>query len=143
VLNDAFTFGCLCGMVWFNQAYGGGSYFLNAIILVTFITFVFSRASEKSSKPSAAERAYMERVAELPCVCCGAPCEELHHPRSLALGCGMGMKAPHTTVIPLCKKHHDELHRIGKRPWEARHKPQKGYVDEVRGLLESYISCPD
>jgi hypothetical protein len=36
----------------------------------------------------------MERVAELSCVCCGAPCHELHHPRSLALGCGMGKKAP-------------------------------------------------
>jgi hypothetical protein len=40
-------------------------------------------------------------------------------PPDLRLGCGMGRKAPHDTVIPLCKLHHDEFHRLGKRGWEA------------------------
>jgi hypothetical protein len=87
------------------------------------------------SRPTTAELDYMRRVAELPCVCCGAPCEELHHPRSLALGCGMGMRAPHTMVIPLCKKHHDEFHRIGKRPWEAKYGRQEELAATVRSLI--------
>lgn len=37
---DVTTFGFLCVTVWFNQNYCGGSYFLNAIILVMFIIFL-------------------------------------------------------------------------------------------------------
>ena len=66
----------------------------------------------------------MQAVAELPCVCCGARCDELHHPRSPFLGCGTGLKAPHWCVIPLCKKHHDDYHRLGNGPWEQRYGSQ-------------------
>ncbi len=71
------------------------------------------------SKPSAAELEYMGSVTKLPCVCCDRPCEELHHPRDLHLGCGIGRKAPHDTVIPLCKFHHDEFH-VGLPDYEPR-----------------------
>ena len=33
----------------------------------------------------------------------------------------MGKKAPHTTVIPLRKRHHDEFYTVGKLPWEAKY----------------------
>lgn len=78
----------------------------------------------------------MARVAELPCVCCDRPCEELHHPRDLRLGCGMGRKAPHDTVIPLCKFHHDEFHRLGKKPWEAKYGEQVDHVERGQGDTE-------
>ena len=87
------------------------------------------------SKPTAAERDYMARVAELPCVCCDRPCEELLHPRDLRLGCGMRRKAPHDTVVPLCKFHHDEFHRLGKKPWETKFGEQMDHLDRVRAML--------
>jgi hypothetical protein len=88
------------------------------------------------SKPSSAELKYMARVAELPCVCCDRNCEALHHPRELRLGCGMGWKAPQDTVIPLWKFHHDEFHRLGKKPWEAKYGEQVAHVESVRSILK-------
>jgi hypothetical protein len=37
---DLFTFGTLCAAVWFNQTYCGGSWFLNGVVLVCWLTFV-------------------------------------------------------------------------------------------------------
>jgi bifunctional non-homologous end joining protein LigD len=35
-------------------------------------------------------------------------------------GCGMGLKAPDDTVIPLYQQHHREYHTVDFRTWEAR-----------------------
>lgn len=57
---------------------------------------------------TAAEKKYMSKVAELGCAVCrrmgyeGTPAE-LHHPRR---GTGMGKRASHYDVIPLCPEHH-------------------------------------
>jgi hypothetical protein len=55
-----------------------------------------------------AERKHMSRVAELGCAVCarlgyGQTPAELHHPRR---GAGMGQRASHKEVIPLCPEHH-------------------------------------
>jgi hypothetical protein len=49
VLGDLSTFGMLCGSVWFNHAYVGGSYFLNGVILVMFIIFLMSKVGDRKS----------------------------------------------------------------------------------------------
>ena len=49
-------------------------------------------------KPKAVQR-YLNRVAELPCVICGAHGVQLHHFRE---GQGMGQRAQDWLVIPLC-----------------------------------------
>ena len=43
----------------------------------------------------------------------------------------MGRKAPHNTVIPLCKFHHDEFHRLGKKPWEVKYGGQGQCFDDL------------
>ena len=56
------------------------------------------------------ERAHMSKVASLGCIVCRRihgdhdPAQvELHHPRS---GVGMGQRASHLDVLPLCVLHH-------------------------------------
>lgn len=69
---------------------------------------------------TADEKRYMSRVAELGCIVClrmgyqGTPAE-LHHPRR---GTGMGQRASHYDVIPLCPEHHrgkTGLHGLGTK----------------------------
>jgi hypothetical protein len=69
---------------------------------------------------TADEKRYMSRVAELGCAVCrrmgyeGTPAE-LHHPRR---GTGLGQRASHYDVIPLCPEHHrgnTGLHGLGTK----------------------------
>lgn len=68
----------------------------------------------------------MGRVAEMGCALCrhlgfGATPAELHHPRSNA---GIGQRASHMDVIPLCYEHHrgaTGLHGLGKRAFEREY----------------------
>ena len=56
------------------------------------------------SRPTPAESAYLERVKNLPCSCCGAPGpSDAHHPRT---GQGMSQRAGHYTAVALCKDCH-------------------------------------
>ena len=48
----------------------------------------------------------------------------------------MGLKAPHDTVIPLCRRCHDEFHRLGKRTWEKKYRPQRELVAETQAKAE-------
>ena len=50
-----------------------------------------------------ADKAYMGRVAELPCANCGAEPVELHHVRE---GVGMAQRNSNFLVIPLCPSCH-------------------------------------
>lgn len=45
ILSDIATFGFLCGSVWFNYQFVGGSHFLNAIILIMLLLFITAKAS--------------------------------------------------------------------------------------------------
>lgn len=47
----------------------------------------------------------------------------------------MGLKAPHTSVIPLCFRCHEEFHRIGKRTGETKYGTQAEMVERVRGRI--------
>lgn len=53
---------------------------------------------------------YTRWVKAQPCACCGKPADDPHHIIGHGQG-GMGTKAHDLFVIPLCRAHHDELHR--------------------------------
>ncbi|MGT6329409.1 DUF968 domain-containing protein [Escherichia coli] len=56
-----------------------------------------------------ANQAYTRWVKTQPCACCGKPADDPHHLIGHGQG-GMGTKAHDLFVLPLCRKHHDELH---------------------------------
>lgn len=74
-----------------------------------------------------AEKAHLDRVARLGCSLCrhlgyGETPAQLHHIRE---GQGMGQRASHYLVVPLCPEHHQGqsgLHGLGTRGFEARYK---------------------
>lgn len=57
------------------------------------------------AKPDAAERAHMHRVAQLPCLVCGARPVTLHHCTGYADRIGRIARS-HKRVVPLCARHH-------------------------------------
>ena len=74
-----------------------------------------------------AEKQHMDRVARLGCAVChrlglGETPAELHHPRK---GAGMGQRAKHMDVIPLCPTHHRSsdlgLHGLGTKGFAAHY----------------------
>lgn len=52
---------------------------------------------------------YTRWVKAQPCACCGKQADDPHHLIGHGQG-GMGTKAHDLWVLPLCRKHHDELH---------------------------------
>ncbi|MBL5898070.1 DUF968 domain-containing protein [Lelliottia amnigena] len=52
---------------------------------------------------------FIRWVKVQPCACCGQPSDDAHHLIGWGQG-GMGTKAHDSLVIPLCRKHHTELH---------------------------------
>lgn len=52
---------------------------------------------------------YTRWVKTQPCACCGMPADDPHHLIGHGQG-GMGTKAHDLFVLPLCRKHHNELH---------------------------------
>ncbi len=81
------------------------------------------------AKPTAAQKRYFTRVAELGCMICKAPAE-IHH----RTGAGMGQKSDNKDVMPLCPDHHrlgmnDKLAiHNGVETWEAKHGTQDYWI---------------
>ena len=69
------------------------------------------------------ERAYgsYERVwwfRQCNCLVCGRlPSQNAHTKNG-----GMSMKGPASSIVPLCSRHHRELHDTGRRTFEAKYK---------------------
>jgi hypothetical protein len=93
-------------------------------------------------KPNKHEREHMNRVADLGCIAClniGYPDSpaELHHPRT---GQGMGQRASHYDVIPLCPSHHRTggpgiaLH-AGQAEFTKKYGTEKQLLQQVREIL--------
>jgi hypothetical protein len=53
---------------------------------------------------------YTRWVKAQQCACCNNPADDPHHVIGHGQG-GMGTKAHDLFVLPLCRAHHDELHR--------------------------------
>ena len=94
----------------------------------------------KPDKPihnTAASRAHMNRVKQLPCVVCGktGP-SDAHHVISGRFG---QRKSCDFATIPLCKRHHqhgpDAIHE-NKTAWEEANGPDWGYLPVVAALLD-------
>lgn len=62
---------------------------------------------------------WLQWVKTQPCCVCGQQADDPHHIIGHGMG-GMGTKAHDLFTIPLCRIHHDELHRDPKQ-WEATH----------------------
>lgn len=65
---------------------------------------------------------YTRWVKSQTCACCGIQADDPHHIIGHGQG-GIGTKAHDLFVIPLCRAHHDELHR-DMRAFEAKHGSQ-------------------
>ncbi|MDU6090038.1 MAG: DUF968 domain-containing protein, partial [Staphylococcus lugdunensis] len=65
---------------------------------------------------------YTRWVKAQKCACCGKQADDPHHIIGHGQG-GMGTKAHDLFVIPLCRAHHDELHR-DMREFESKYSSQ-------------------
>lgn len=65
---------------------------------------------------------YTRWVKSQPCLCCDTQADDPHHLIGHGLG-GTGTKTHDLFTIPLCRKHHDELHR-DMPAWEAEYGSQ-------------------
>ena len=65
---------------------------------------------------------YTRWVKTQQCMCCNNPADDSHHLIGHGQG-GMGTKAHDLFVIPLCRRHHDELH-ADPVAFEAKHGDQ-------------------
>lgn len=81
-----------------------------------------------SKRASAAERAYLGRVAALGCILCRhlrirqETATQVHHIKE---GQGLSQRAEHWLTIPLCHDHHlgaNGLHGLGTRGFATRYK---------------------
>lgn len=54
---------------------------------------------------------YLRWVKQQPCVICGAPSDDPHHIIGRGNMSGMGMTAPDSMVMPVCRQHHNEIHQ--------------------------------
>lgn len=76
----------------------------------------------------------MGRVAQLPCILCGAQPVEVHHIRE---GQGAAQRAQDTLTIPLCPEHHrgaNGLHGLGRKGFYTRYKLDE--LDLLAATLE-------
>lgn len=71
---------------------------------------------------SNAGKRWMAKVAQLPCVICGAAPVEVHHIRE---GQGAAQRAQDTLTVALCTYHHrgaEGIHGLGRKGFYMRHK---------------------
>lgn len=65
--------------------------------------------------------AYLKWLHDQPCIVCEIR-KERQRSRTEAAHVGprgLSQKCPDAEAIPLCRAHHEEQHRLGKRFWEA------------------------
>jgi len=77
---------------------------------------------------------YLKWVKTQPCACCGQTADDPHHLIGWGQG-GMGTKAHDILALPLCRQHHDELHR-DIQAFEQKHGTQPEMI--IRLLDRAY-----
>ncbi len=90
---------------------------------------------------TAAGRAHMARVAQLPCCVCGSRPVEVHHVISGRYG---QRKASDLQTIPLCHYHHLGAGGIhtNKSLWEETHGPDTDFLAVVADQLAGEFTSP-
>ena len=61
-------------------------------------------------------KAYRNAVKEQPCIVCLSPSVEAHHIREM-LPRTMGKRVGDEWCVPLCSRHHRDLHKWGHADW--------------------------
>lgn len=89
------------------------------------------RRAQKASQDGQAGLAHMARIAQLPCVVCGAHHVEVHHCIHDRYSAA---KASDFDTIPLCRECHASLH-AGKETWRGLHGPDHGFLPMVAEML--------
>lgn len=65
--------------------------------------------------------AYIEWLRGKPCIVCGHTGVP-HHLKAVGMGRNRKRDLPeHWTAVPLCQKHHTEVHAMGKKKFENRY----------------------
>lgn len=62
---------------------------------------------------------HLVRVRSLACIICGWDATEAHHIRE-CFPRSMGVRIGDDKTLPMCRKHHNELHRSSRTFWEGR-----------------------
>ena len=95
----------------------------------------YSRKKRKPSKTKE-EIAYLNAVAQLPCIACGARPVEVHHCR---IHTGLGIRPSHFDTISLCPEHHrlgkDAVH-MNKTLFEQRYGTQEELIERTRNEIK-------
>lgn len=86
----------------------------------------FKQAIQKGYIKPIRNKAYTDWVKSLPCCVCGKQSDDPHHIIQAGYG-GKGTKASDLWTIPLCREHHDELHK-DVDAWEFAHGMQFEFV---------------
>lgn len=66
------------------------------------------------------DKKYIEWIRSLNCIVCGYGLCDPHHVNKEGHG-GMGTKTSDDRTIPLCHKHHQEVHQIGRKTFAKKH----------------------
>lgn len=94
-----------------------------------------------------AEKQWLSDVAELGCVCChnagfGYCPAEIHHVRN---GQGMGQRADHYSVLPLCPQHHRACYETGfhaaPATWQQIHGSERELLEQVIQEVRELRAC--
>ena len=85
-----------------------------------------------------AEKAHLQSVGELPCICCNRWLTEIHHIRNLNGITGLGVRPSHFETISLCMEHHrtgkDAVH-MNLALFEERYGTQAELLEKTKELL--------
>lgn len=93
------------------------------------------RAVPKPERPRRGDREcreYMALAAQLPCCICDRQPVQLHHP---IMGRFAQRRSSDLDVIPLCKRHHDELH-ANATMWRLHFGSDVGWIERTRAAVE-------
>ena len=96
----------------------------------------------KKKVATKAEKEHMSKVAEMGCYACEVNGienhAEIHHIRKHT---GMGLRPPHTKILPLCASHHRtgkiSVH-LGKKAFEEKYGTEEQLEKKLRERLEEW-----
>ena len=98
-------------------------------------------------RPTVAERKWMQQVADYGCIACNIDglqvSAEIHHIRKHT---GMGLRPPHTKILPLCASHHRtgkiSVH-LGKKAFVEKYGSEDLLKQRVRERIEQWNEIVD
>ena len=98
-------------------------------------------------RPTVEEKKYMSQVADYGCVACEQDGlvrqAEIHHIRKHT---GMGLRPPHTKILPLCSVHHRtgkiSVH-LGKKAFEKKYGTEEQLEKQLRERIKQWNEIVD